>query len=114
MAVFNGVFPVLPGKEDDARKFGEEALGSHRDHYDALMKASGTSRVTWTIQETPAGTFLAVWFEADDIEAIFEILATGTGADADWMRGRVKEVTGVDVTEPAASPLPEVILEWPA
>ena len=114
MAVFNGAFPVLPGKEGDARKFAEEALGSHGDHYDALMEASGTSRVTWTIQQTPAGTFLLVWFEAEDIGAIFEHLATGTGEDADWMRGRVKDVTGLDMTEPADDPLPEVILEWPA
>ncbi len=114
MAVFNGAFPVLPGKEDDARKFAEEALGSHRDHYDSLMKASGTSRVTWTIQETPAGTLLPVWFEADDVGAIFEHLATATGEDAVWMRGRIKDITGVDVTEIADSPPPEVILEAPA
>ena len=114
MAVFNGIFPVLPSKEDDARKFAEEAVGSHGDHYNALMKASTTSRVTWTIQETPAGTFLSVWFEADETEAIFGHLATGTGEDVDWMRGRIKEVTGLDMTEPADGPPPEVILEWSA
>ncbi len=94
--------------------FGRAQPGSHRDQYDALMKASGTSRVTWTIQKTPAGTFLLVWYEAEDIEAIFEHLATGTGEDAHWIRGRVKDVTGLDMTEPADGPLPEVILEWPA
>ena len=54
MAVFNAMFPVLPGKEDDARKFAEEAQGSHRDQFGAFQKASGTSRETWTLQQTPA------------------------------------------------------------
>ena len=112
MAVFNGMFPVLPGKEDDARKFAEEALGSHRHHYEGVQKATATSRETWTLQETPGGTFLLAWIEAEDIEAGFEHFATATGADIDWMRGRMKEVTGVDMTEPDDSPRPEVILEW--
>jgi hypothetical protein len=47
MGVYNFAFPVLPGKEDEARKFAEEALGSHAEHYTSLMRASGTTRVTW-------------------------------------------------------------------
>ena len=114
MAVFNGMFPVLPGKEDDARKFAEEALGSHRHHYEGFQKETATSRESWTIQETPAGTFVLIWFEADDIEATLGHMATATGEDADWMRGRIKDVTGVDMSEPDDSPPPEVILEWSA
>ena len=112
MAVFNAAFPVVAGGEDDARAFAEEAGVSQRHHYDSLMAASGTTRVTWTLQQTPAGSFIVVWFEADDPGAIFEILATGEGDDAAWMRGRVADVTGLDMTGPAPPP-PEVILEWP-
>ena len=114
MPAFNIMLPVLPGKEDDVRKFAEEALGSHRHHYEAAQKAMSTPRETWTIQETPAGRFMLVWFEADDIEACFEHMATATGEDVDWFRGRIKDVTGIDMTEPADGPLPEVILEWSA
>jgi hypothetical protein len=115
MTVYNFAFPVVEGQEDKARKFAEEATGTHRDHYDSLMKASGTTRVSWTLQYTPAGAFILVWYEAVDPQAIFEILATGTGDDAAWMRGRIKDVGGVDMaTEwPPPGPQPELILEWP-
>ena len=114
MAVFNAMFPVLPGKEDDARKFAEEAQGSHRDQFGAFQKASGTSRETWTLQQTPAGAFMLVWFDCNDLEAAFEHMATATGEDADWMRGRIKDLSGVDMSQPDDSPPPEVILEWSA
>ena len=39
------------------------------------MRRSGTTRVSWTFTETPAGNFLLVWYEADDVLKIFEILA---------------------------------------
>ena len=114
MAVWNGIFPVLPGKEAEARKFAEEVMGSHRDHNEAIMKATSTSRTTWTINETPAGTVVLVWFEADDIEAAFAHMATATGEDVEWMRGRIKELSGIDMSAPPEGPQPEVILDWSA
>lgn len=114
MGVFNFAFPVLPGREEQARAFAAEAVGAHAEHYTSLMKASGTTRVTWTLQETPVGSFILVWFEADDVGKIFEILATGTGEDAEWMRSRTMDVGGVDMREPVPGPQPELIMEWPA
>lgn len=114
MAVYNFAFPVLLGKEDEARKFAAEAVGSHSEHYTSLMNASGTTRVTWTFQQMPAGSFLLVWFEANDVQKIFEILASRTGEDADWMRERIKDVGGVDMREPMPFPVPEIIMEWRA
>lgn len=114
MAVHNFAFPVLPGKEDLARQFAKEALGEHREDYTSLMKASGTTRVTWTLNETPAGMFILVWYEADDVLAIFDILANSTDADAAWMRGRIEEVGGIEMTGPPPGPPPELILAWPA
>lgn len=113
MSVYNFAFPVLPGKENEARKFAKEAVGSHAGSYTSLMKASGTTRVTWTLQQTPTGSFILVWFEADEVQKIFEILATRTGEDADWMRGRIRDVGGVDMREPMPGPQPELIMEWP-
>lgn len=113
MIVHNFAFPITPGKEDLARQFAKEALGEHGDHYTSLMKASGTTRVTWTLDETPVGTFILVWFEADDLR-IFEILATGTDPAASWMRGRIEEIGGIELTGPLPGPAPELVLEWPA
>lgn len=113
MGVYNFAFPVLPGKEAAARQFAEEAVESHAEHYTSLMNASGTTRVTWTLQHTPAGAFLLVWFEAEEEQKISELLATRTGEDADWMRSRIKDVGGADMREPMPGPPPELVMEWP-
>ena len=113
MPVHNFVFPVLAGKEDLARQFANEVLGDHADDYASLMEASGTTRVTWTLQETPAGTFILVWYEAEEVLKIFEVLATGTDAAAAWMRGRIEECGGIELSGPPPGPRPELILEWP-
>ena len=113
MPVFNFAFPVQPGREDLARKFAAEVRGEHADDYADLMRRSGTTRVTWTLNETPAGTFILVWYEADEVLAIFDILANGRDAAAEWMRGRIEETGGIQLTGPLPGPAPELILEWP-
>ncbi|MGI8927082.1 MAG: hypothetical protein ACR2HN_10625 [Tepidiformaceae bacterium] len=113
MAVFNGAFPILPGKEQDARAFAEEVNGPRRNDYAAMQKRSDTTRESWSLQSTPAGTLMLVWFEAPDIEATFAEMATASDAVSVWFRGRVKDVTGVDLAEPAEGG-PELLVDWKA
>ena len=72
MAVFNGAFPILPGKLDDARAFAEETMGSHRGGLRRRAERAGVTRETWTIETAPDGSsFVLVWFEASDPEVAF-------------------------------------------
>lgn len=52
VGVFNGMFPIQPGKEEDARAFATEALGARRAGYEAHHARADTTRETWAIQET--------------------------------------------------------------
>jgi hypothetical protein len=114
MAVFNGAFPVLPGKVEAARAFAKETMGARRSGFDESQKRGGITRETWSIQEMPDGNALIlVWFESDDPEKSFVELAQDTSDFAVWFRGRVKEVSGVDLTEPAEGG-PELVLDWRA
>ena len=113
MPVHNFAFPVVPGKEDLARHFAKEVVSDHADDYASLMEDSGTTRVTWTLQETPAGTFILVWYEADDVLRIFDVLAARRNDAAAWMRGRIEECGGIELSGPPPGPAPELILEWP-
>ncbi|MBX7161668.1 MAG: hypothetical protein K1X95_15375 [Acidimicrobiia bacterium] len=114
MTAYNFAFPVQPGKTDLARKFAAEVHAEHADHYTDLMERSGTTRVTWTLNDTPAGMFILVWYEATEPLAIFEVLATSDDDAANWMRGRIEECGGIELTGPLPGPAPEVVLEWPA
>lgn len=112
MAVFNGAFPILAGKEDAARAFAAATTGAQKDGFEAAQKEVGTSRETWTMQQTPMGGLMLVWFESDDVEGAFTHLATSQSDFYVWMRAQIQEVTGLDMSQPDDAPPPEVVLDW--
>ena len=112
MAVFQGAFPILPGKTDAARAFASDVAGSRKAAFEDIQKRTGTTRETWSLQETPAGAFMLVWFEGD-VEKAFAHLATATDDFTVWFRGQIKVVTGMDMSEPAEGG-PELLLDWGA
>jgi hypothetical protein len=113
MAVFLGAFPVLPGKEDEPRKFAQETL-ERREEFDDSQRRLGISTEEWALQQTPMGSMVIVRFESPDVEAAFAGLAQSDDAFDVWFRERVMEITGVDLAAPSDDPLPEVILTWPS
>src|SRR2546421_12958228 len=113
MAVFLGAFPVLPGREDDARKFAQETLG-RGEEFSASQKQSGVTKEEWSLQQTPMGSLVIVRFECDDVEKAFTRMAQSSDTFDVWFRDRAKQVSGVDLAEPSEDPPPEIILEWSA
>jgi len=113
MGVFNGVFPVLDGKEEAARSFAKEAAGERRNQLGAHLARSNVTRETWSFVTTPMGSFMNVWFEGD-VEAAFGDLATNDEEFCVWMRERVLDVTGVDMSQPPDGAPPEVLVDWKA
>ena len=112
MAVFNGAFPVLPGKEDAGRAFAKACVGERKAEFDEMQARAKAQRGTWTLQQSPMGSLILVWFEADDVEHVFTDLATAQDDFTVWFRAQVQEVSGVDMSAPAESPPPELVLEW--
>ena len=116
MGVFNGAFPVLPGKEDAARAFAAAIAGPKKAEFDAMQTRSKVTRETWALQDTPAGMFNLVWFEGD-VDAAFADLTTAQDDFTVWFRAQIEDITGVDMSpsddgdEPAP---PEVVLDWSA
>jgi hypothetical protein len=111
MGVFNGMFPIAEGKEDAARAFAAETIGDRKADFGALQARSNITRETWAMQETPMGSFMLVWFEGD-VEKAFGDLASDNSEFATWFRTQVKDVTGVDLSEPLPEPLPDVVVNW--
>ncbi len=112
MAVFNGAFPILPGRIDAARTFASDVVGSRKAAFNEMQKGAGTTRETWSVQETPAGAFMLVWFEGN-VEKAFDDLATATDDFTVWFRAQIKNVTGLDMSEPAEGG-PDLLLDWTA
>lgn len=111
MGVFNGAFPILAGKEDAARAFAAETIGARKKDFAALQARSNTKRETWSMQATPMGSFMLVWFEGD-VEKAFSDLAADQSEFATWFRAQAKDITGVDLGAPPEEPPPDVLIDW--
>jgi hypothetical protein len=114
MAVFNGAFPVLPGKIEQARAFATEVMGPRRREFEESQARFGATRETWTLQSMPDGDIVLVWFEAPDIEKGFATLGESTEPFDVWFREQVQEINGVDLSVPPAQAPPEVLVDWSA
>ena len=114
MAVFCGAFPVLPGKVGALRAFAKETMGPQRSGFDESQRRYGITRETWSIQETPDGNAsVLVWFECPDPQKVFGELAQDPSDFAVWFRERVKDISGVDLTEPMEGG-GDLVLDWRA
>jgi hypothetical protein len=113
MGVFSGMFPILPGKEDAARAWAKEVAGPRKDGFDALNRRGEITRETWTIQTTPGGSFMLVWFEGNVAKAFADV-ATGQDAFTVWHRAQLQAITGLDLSKPEEGPPPETTLDWRA
>ena len=106
MAVFNGVFPILPGKERGGRDFAATCMGEQRKGFDPQAAKTGITRETWALQETPMGSFMLVWFEAPDIEKTLTELATSGDEFTIWFRGQVERCDRRRPGRPSRKPPP--------
>jgi len=113
MGVFNGMFPILPGKEDAARALAKDITALRKDQFDALERQADITRETWTLQTTPGGSFMLAWFEGN-VEKAFEDIATGQDEFTVWLRAHLRDITGIDMSQPEEGPLPELMLDWRA
>ncbi len=114
MAVFNGAFPILPGKAEAARSFARETLKARRAEFDEYQRRRGVTRETWSVHETPDGhAFSVVWFEADDPAQALALGVSDESPFGAWFKARVKEINGVDLDAGPPPSLPEQTLDWP-
>jgi hypothetical protein len=113
MAVFNTMFPILPGKEDAARAWLAAVDGERKEGFDAMQRRSEIERETLTLQPTPMGSFLLVWFEGN-VEKAFATVATDQDDFTVWHRAQLLDVTGIDLNQPSDGPGPELLLDWRA
>lgn len=110
MPTFNCVFPVLPGKDGVARSFAQELAGPRRRELDDLERRCGVDREIWTLQQTPDGPAILVFFDGD-IDKTFATLANATDEFTVWYRAQVFEIGGLDLAADDQPPA-EVILDW--
>src|SRR5882762_6669183 len=75
MASFASVFPILPGKTEQWKRFCQEMVGPRRSEYEATNKRLGITRDFASLQQTPQVDVAVVYLEAQDIPHVFQAYA---------------------------------------
>lgn len=110
MALMAIAVPILPGKTGQWRRFIEELNGPRRSEFEASRRRLGVHERAF-FQSTPQGDLVIVTVEGADPEGAFRQFGTGTDEFTRWFVQQVKEIHGMDLSQPAQWPMPELGLD---
>jgi hypothetical protein len=110
MALFAIAIPILPGKTEQLRRFTDELRGKWARDFSASRRKLGVHERAF-LQSTPHGDMIVVTLEGDDPAGAFVRFGAGDDAFTKWFVQQVKELHGVDLTEPLPGRLPELLLD---
>lgn len=105
MPPFAFVAPILPGKAEEHRRTSEELMGTRRAEYQASRKRLGIRRESAWHQETPAGTVVVVYIDADDPGAAMAGMASSDEPFDVWFREHISDIHGIDLAQPMPAPV---------
>jgi hypothetical protein len=110
MALMAVAFPIAPGKTDEWKRFIAELNGARRADFVASRKAIGARERTF-LQPTPMGDLVVVTLEGDNPGQAFGKFVSSTDPFTLWFLKQVKEIHGVDLTQAASGPMPELVID---
>ncbi len=109
------VFPILPGKTEDARAFQRELDTERKADYARSERAIGITREHWFIAALPPGDHLVAYMESEDFSKSLGQFAQSKDAFDLWFKRRLAEATGVDLNNPPPDmQLPELVSSYEA
>jgi hypothetical protein len=104
--------PVLPGKEEQTRRFVREMAGPRREESIAAAKGIGVQALNLQLQTGPQGALLLVTIVTDDPTAALRMYAAADSPYDRWEKQQFQEITGVDFNASSDGPLPETLYDW--
>jgi hypothetical protein len=110
MALMAVAFPIAPGKTEDWKRFIAELNGARRADFVASRKGIGARERTF-LQPTPMGDLVVVTLEGDDPAQAFGKFVSSKDPFTLWFLEQVKDVHGVDLTQAASGPMPQLVID---
>jgi hypothetical protein len=108
--LFAIAIPILPGKEEEWKKWHNELRTSRHDDFARSREKLKVHERTF-LQHTPMGDLVIVTLEGDDPQGAFAQFAAADDEFTRWFKEGVKRTHGVDLTQPPPGPLPELIVD---
>ena len=108
------LMPVLPGRVDDARDFMDELDRDRSTEYDRSEQRIGIDKEVWFLASAPHDVSLVAYIEAADFARALEQFSASEDEFDRWFKSRLREVTGIDLNDPPAMTLPELLSAYSA
>ena len=109
------VFPLLPGKTEDARAFQRELDTTRKADYDRSARRIGITKEHWFIAAVPGGDQLVVYMESEDFGRALGLFSASEDEFDRWFKRRLADVSGVDLGNlPPDMALPELVSSYEA
>ena len=109
------VFPILPGKTEDARAFQRELDTERKADYDRSERRIGITKEVWYIASVPGGDQLVAYMESEDFSRALRMFVESRDEFDQWFKRRLAESTGLDMNNlPPDMTLPELVSRYEA
>lgn len=102
MANYAFMQPIEEGKTDEWQRLVKEMKTNRNAAHKDSRRRAGLKREEVWLQQTPMGDFAVVYWEADNIEKVFESFMMSDDPHDRWFREKILEgVHGMDPSEGA-------------
>jgi hypothetical protein len=107
------VFPLLPGKTEEARAFQRELDTARKAEYARPERQIGMTKEYWFITSTPSGDQLVVSMENPDFNRALGMFSQSQERCDVWFKQQLAAVSGVDLGNvPPDMLLPELVSSY--
>ena len=114
MATVGLASPILPGKQEEWRRFCQVLQGSRRAEYEESRRRLGITRELEWLAQAPRGEVVIVYLEVEHPEQLLTKLATSQEPFDCWLRKQLLELHGLDLAQMLERSTRELILAWQA
>jgi len=108
------VLPVQPGHSDDAREFMQELEASRKADYARSEERIGITKEVWFLAAAPGGDALVAYMETGDFANALALFSQSQDEFDMWFKRRMADCTGIDLNDPPAMTLPELLSSYSA
>ncbi len=105
------VAPILEGKVDTWKAWIADLKGARSADLKDMNQRMGLTRHAAWLAETPMGAMVAVLQEGPGSDSFMQKLGQSTHEFDQWFAGNIKEIHGMDVSQPPPGPMPELYLD---
>ena len=91
------IIPILPGKAEAWRRFGQELEGSRRADFAAWCSQCGLHLTNWHLYDTPGGAIVFLQLQIADVVQTLTAFTAGEMSFQAWLQEQLLTLHGLDL-----------------